>query len=298
MIVVALFGGLGSQMDQYSFYLALKKHYPDTIFKFSLCNIMRPEHNGYELGRIFNIFPEEASLSEIAQLSEMIPYGINHPKINHWLDVFRKRFVGKKESWIYPEDPTAFYKQVFELNPFKDYLFFGNWSNEKYREGVNEEILDAFKFPEITDEKNIQIKKEIENSNSVSIHVRRGDYSTYGFPMLSTNYYQKAVEIVREKNKDAKFFVFSNDIPYVKENFDFLEDYVIVDHNTGSDSYRDMQLMSLCKHNIIANSTFSYWGARLNRNKNAVVVCPQYHVPICKYPVFMPGWIVLDNHKY
>lgn len=298
MIIVAIFGGLGSQMDQYSFSLALKKHYPDTIFKFSLCNIMKPDHNGYELGRIFGIHPEEASLSELLQLSEIVPYGVRCYKIHSIINTIRSRFWGKKTSWILPDDPSAYYKEVFELNPLKDYLFFGNWANEKYREDINDDIFDAFTFPQIEDEQNLIIRDKIESSNSVSIHVRRGDYANYGYPMLSLNYYKKAVDIVKEKNKDAKFFIFSNDVKYVKENFDFLENYEIVDVNSGANSFRDMQLMSLCKHNIIANSTFSYWGARLNKNENATVVCPRYHVPICKHTAAMPNWVVLNNHKY
>lgn len=298
MIVVSIFGGLGSQMDQYSFYLGLKKHYPDTQFKFSLCNIVKPDHNGYELGRIFGIFPEEASFSEIMALSEIVPFDARYFKFRSFLGTLRRSVFGYKDSWIIPDDPSAFYKEVFELNPLKNYLFFGNWSNEKYRQNVNDEIYEAFKFPKIEDTKNLDVLRKIESSNSVSIHVRRGDYIKYGYPMLSLNYYKKAVEIIREKNKEAKFFVFSNDVPYVKDNFDFLNDYEVVDVNSGCSSYKDMQLMSHCKHNIIANSTFSYWGARLNRNPNAVVVCPKYHVPQCKHTASMPNWVILDNHVF
>ena len=108
-------------------------------------------------------------------------------------------------------------------------------------------------------------------------------------------YFENAIQLMNKQIPNAKFFIFSDDIPYVKENFSFLKNYHIVDFNTKNNSFRDMQLMSLCKHNIIANSTFSYWGARLNKNPYKIVICPRYHVPICKHPAACDSWIILNN---
>jgi hypothetical protein len=297
MFIVSLFGGLGSQMDQYSFYLGLRKHYPDTQIKFSVCNVAKPEHNGYELKKVFGIEVDEASLNEIIRLSDIYPFGAPFPRVCQRLFNWRRNLFGYKESWITPDDPSAFYKEIFELNPLKSYMFWGNWSNEKYREGVNDEILNAFEFPEITDKENKRIYEDIVSSNSVSIHVRRGDYIKYGFPLLSLEYYKKAVEIVQSKICDAKFYIFSNDIDYIINNFGFLKNYEIVSINNKGNNYKDMQLMSSCKHNIIANSSFSYWGARLNRNSDAIIICPKYHVNVCKHTTCLPKWIILDNQK-
>lgn len=298
MFIVSLFGGLGSQMDQFSFYLALRKHYPDTIIKLSLCNVAEPHHNGYELNRIFGIDAEEANLSELLRLSDIYPISARYYKLGTWLFNIRRLLVGNKESWITPDDPTAFYKEVFELNPLKSYMFWGNWSNENYRKSVNDEIFEYFKFPEIKDNENLSVMEDILNSNSVSIHVRRGDYEKFGYPMLSVNYYKECVRLLKSKCLNPKFFIFSNDVDFIRKEFDFLDNYRIVDNNVGNESYRDMQLMSLCKHNIIANSSFSYWGARLNRNNSPIVICPKYHVSYCKHTSCLPTWIIVDNHDY
>ena len=111
----------------------------------------------------------------------------------------------------------------------------------------------------------------MEETQSVSVHIRRGDYlddvnkSLFG-GICTDAYYQKAIAYMREKLPDAKFFFFSDDIPYVREQYQETA-YQIVDWNQGRDSLYDMMLMSRCKHNICANSTFSFWGAQAE--------CPQ-----------------------
>lgn len=296
MIVVALFGGLGSQMDQYSFYLALKKHYPNTDIKLSLCNILKPDHNGFELERVFGIKPREASVDEILQLSDIYPYCAKFQRVGKLIFDLRRIIFGPKSTWITPYDPSAYYGEVFELSSFKSYLFWGNWLNEKYRTGIDEEIYASFSFPDFVDSENMDISDRITSSNSVSIHVRRGDYVQFGLPLLSLNYYKRAVKMIESSIDSPSYFVFSNDINYVKDNFGFLKNYEIISNNSGANSFRDMQLMSMCKHNIIANSTFSYWGARLNRNPGSLVICPKYHADICKYTWCLPSWYVIDNH--
>jgi hypothetical protein len=124
----------------------------------------------------------------------------------------------------------------------------------------------------------LEIKK-IENNNSVSIHVRRGDFfknkkriQRYG-NICTNSYYKKAINIIKHKINDPIFLVFSDDIDWAKQNFTG-SNFIFVDWNKGKSSYRDMHLMSLCKHNIIANSTFSWWGSWLNNNENKVVISP------------------------
>lgn len=298
MFIVSIFGGLGSQMDQYAFYLALKKKYPDTIIKIEINNLYKPDHNGYELERIFHIATESASIDEIANLSDIYPYTGRFYRMFRLLYSLRRKIFGIKDSWITPDDPTAYYPQVFQLNPLRSYIFFGNWGNESYREIVEKEIRDAFTFPPFTDDENINTQKEIQASNAVSIHIRRGDYLKFKYPIMPIEYYKEAVSIIKEQVKNPKFFVFTDDIKYVKENFSFLGDYKLIDYNRNKNSYCDMQLMSICKHNIIANSSFSFWGAWLNPNKEKIVIAPRYHVNICKHVIGSPSWIFIDNRKY
>lgn len=299
MFVVSIFGGLGSQMDQYSFLLALKKAYPDTIVKIEINNLFEPQHNGFELKRVFGINEPEASIAEVELLSEFCPRTTNHFKIKQYLYKLRRLMVGQKESWIYPEDPTAFYPQVFALNPFKNYIFFGNWGNERYRVDVEQEIKNTFHFQDFNNSRNSSIAHDILSSNSVSIHVRHGDYVTIGYSVLPMSYYREAIKIVKGKIDSPRFFIFSDDTEFIKSEFDFLDNKVIVDWNKGDDSFRDMQLMSLCKHNIIANSTFSYWGARLNYYEQSIKIAPKYHVPICKHFIGEGNdkWLLIDNQK-
>lgn len=299
MFIVSIFGGLGSQMEQYAFLLALRKAYPDTIIKVDINNVVKPDHNGYELEKVFDIHEEKASINEVSLLSDVTPINKKYRVIYRILNLIRKQILGSKSSWITPDDPSAYYEHVFKLNPLKSYMFFGNWGNEKYRLDVKNEIIKAFRFPELITKQNKEIAKIIEETESVSLHVRHGDYNTFGFPILSLSYYKKAIDIICNKVKEPVFFLFSDDIDYVKENFSFLPRYYIVDWNKGKESFRDMQLMSRCKHNIIANSTFSFWGARLNTNMNAIKIAPKYHVEICKHSFGegVDNFIVIDNNS-
>lgn len=135
----------------------------------------------------------------------------------------------------------------------------------------------------------------------MSVHVRHGDYKKYGMPILSMGYYKEACRILCTKVANPHFFIFSDDVEFIKDNFRFLGNgnYTIVSNNRGANSYIDMQLMSLCKHNVNANSTFSYWGARLNKNEHKVCITPKYHVNFCKHnPFYIPGCIEIDNHQF
>lgn len=295
MFIISIYGGLGSQMDQYAFYLAVKKAYPDSEVKVEVHNLIKPDHNGYELQEVFGLTPPSASIKEICIYSDIYPVTGKLPKIGRFLTSLRRVFFGRKNSFIVPDDPTAFYPNVFQLNPLYSFIFFGNWNNELYTRNVEQEIMDAFKFPPLNDWKNERIAQEIRSLESVSIHVRHGDYQKFGFPLLSINYYKSAVKLISEKIKNPFFYVFSDDVEFVKQQFDFLENYTIVDWNSGRESYRDMQLMSMCKHNIVANSTFSYWGARLNANVDKIVIAPKIHSYSCKYPLACQSWITIDN---
>ncbi len=183
-----------------------------------------------------------------------------------------------------PDDPKAtgpineMYEKVTNLDISKDWYIMGFWIEEKYLYGRIDKIRKHLIFPDITDETNRKLADEIKSCDSVSIHVRRGDYlsSTYEnmFVALGRDYYEKAVNYIKERVDNPRFFVFSDDGDFVMKEFTWLENKCIVTGNDGDESYRDMQLMSLCKHNVIANSTFSQWGALLNENEGHITVYP------------------------
>ena len=177
------------------------------------------------------------------------------------------------------------YHTITHLDTTKDYYFTGFWIEERYFGQVLSEAREAFLFPELQDQENLQLKYDILSTNAVSIHVRRGDYlTTYQgqFKTLPREYYETAMDIVCAQTgldrERLTFYIFSDDPDFVRSEFDFVENKRIVSHNTGAASFRDMQLMSLCKHNIIANSTFSQWAALLNPNEDSLTIYPRFYL--------------------
>ena len=165
------------------------------------------------------------------------------------------------------------------FNPNNKY-FVGYWQSENYFNSIEKIIREHFKFKPTLSEKNLRLKKRIENSNSVSLHIRRGDYvnnasayKTHG--LCSIEYYNRAIDEIKRQVKDPIFFIFSDDPEWVKSTDFGIINFEIIDWNIGNLSYIDMQMMNCCKHNIIANSSFSWWGAWLNSNSKKIVISPK-----------------------
>ena len=137
-------------------------------------------------------------------------------------------------------------------------------------------IIDSIHFPVLVGRYR-EYQNQIENSNAVSIHVRRGDYlynQDMYVDLCSTEYYERAIRYICERVDMPSFFVFSDDINWCKQRFDEIDRRILYIDNGNYSPYDDLQLMSLCQHNIIANSSFSWWGAWLNENKDKIVVAP------------------------
>lgn len=175
-------------------------------------------------------------------------------------------------------------------------------ANIEYLNKYRKELLKKFTLREKLDAKNqVMLEKIKSNKNSVSIHIRRGDYLKHNsYNVLDVNYYQEAMAKFANM-EDLHFFVFSNDIPWVKKNIKFSAPHTFVDLNDELNGYKDMWLIKHCKHNIIANSTFSWWGAWLNENPEKIVV-----EPLCWSTNFCvvrkindpEDWIRIDNSDY
>ena len=155
----------------------------------------------------------------------------------------------------------------------------GYWQSEKYFQFIEAIIRADFVFKQAMSNSNQLIANQIEQSNAVSLHVRRGDYAnnpltaaTHG--LCSMDYYMQAIQHIGECVYEPNFFIFSDDIVWVKENLKINFPCFYVDGNYGEESYNDMRLMSLCKHHIIANSSFSWWGAWLNQYAGKIVIAP------------------------
>lgn len=270
MIIIKVMGGLGNQMFQYSFYKQLKSQIKDAKLDLSVfenCNL----HNGYELNKIFNVDEDIASKDEIMKLSE--DYSNNQ--------IFRRikrKFFGIKRTHYVQRDFG--YNKLDFIGNMNDLYLEGYWQSEKYFSDVKDVIVKEFTFKNKLTNKNKEIVKLIKDSNSISVHIRRGDYifnpeaSKIYSGICNLEYYKNALDIIKNNVSKPQFLVFSDDMDWVKNNLS-LESCVYVDWNKNQESYIDMQLMSLCKHNIIANSTFSWWGAWLNSNENKIVIAPK-----------------------
>lgn len=281
MKIVNIIGGLGNQMFQYAFYLSLKESCKTTgvnILGFKGYDL----HNGYELEKIFNINGNKNNLLCKFYLSDTI---IGKLLRKYFSYDYNERYEFKFDSSIYS------IKCIMPL------FINGYWQNEKYFLSIKSKIYDAFLFDENKLNNNTKkLRYEIENVNSVSIHVRRGDYlSDENFKLFggicTEDYYNKSVNYISELVDDPYYYVFTNDVEWAIAKFKGAK-FKIVDFNQCEDSWQDMYLMSNCKHNIIANSSFSWWGAWLKQNNNKIVLAPEKWVnTIDDIDVIPANWI-------
>lgn len=260
MVVVKVWGGLGNQMFQYALYESYLAKGVSAKLDISFYK-NHHDFNGFELERVFGVKPKYIN-PLFSKLVKVIG------KMN-------SKLLGKpyKET---DEMMGYFYNEVAEL---KFGYLKGYWQTEKYFYPCTSLLHEVFVFPSVTDEKNKQMVAMMQSTNSVSVHVRRGDYLEQNRNWaMKKAYYEKALAEAKNKINDPMFFVFSDDIDWVKNNLD-IQPCTYIDWNKKDNSYVDMQLMSNCKHNIIANSSFSWWGAWLNKYPSKIVFAPSQWLP-------------------
>lgn len=264
-IIVNMACGLANRMFQYSYYLFLKRE-------------------GYHV---------QVDFYHSAKLA--------HEKVD-WNDIFPKAKIDQASSWDVlklgggPDFlskirrkylpflsgvvnmPTAFDADLPVVRK-KDQYIIGVFQNARMVETIEKDVKRCFTFQPFSDEKNRKLEKEMEECESVAIHVRKGkDYAqrVWYQNTCPVEYYQKAVRLMAEKVNHPKFYVFADNPEWVKVHFkDF--DYTLIEGNpaSGWGSHFDMQLMSICKHNIISNSTYSWWSAFLNAYPEKIVIGPK-----------------------
>ena len=268
MIVVRLRSGLGNQMFQYAFFLQLRKWYGDENVKLDIDTYHWKAHNGRELDKVFRINLNEVSVPESISLQMAdVGYSLQNRLL--------RRLRGKKHQCYKFWKDLSF--EDYKHLP-KDIYLEGYWPEERYFIEIEKTVRKEFCFPELTDQPNKDILYEINNTCSIGVHVRRGDYQSHKntFSMCPAKYYREASSIIKEKKINLHFFIFSDDIKWCKSNLNFEDTTTFVCVNSEKDSYKDMMLMSNCKHQIIANSTFSWWAAWLNANPDKMVIYPSF----------------------
>lgn len=273
MIVVYSCAGLANRMFHYAVYKSLTCKGFDVYFDDN-SYISQWEHENVSLKKVF-------------------------PNVNYRVSTKYKR-AAKRTLFdkIYTHLSSIlggnyYYYYGFQYNPkiFQNKLqnkcLIGNWQSEKYFKDIEHEIRKDFTFKPFTDSKNQSLAQEMKEQNSIAIHIRKNiDYTSNNLykGTCPIEYYLKAIEYIKNKIEKPKFYVFTDNKEWVKQNLTNL-DYTLCDWNptSGEFNYLDMQLMSCAKHNIIANSTYSWWAAWLNINPEKIIIAPSlWFNPISK----------------
>lgn len=265
MITIVLSGGLGNQMFQYAAgrALSLKLDTEMSVDLYALRKKSTAVRREYQL----NIFNTTVRISQSQKVKFIVKTFL----------YFNRNSIGKKilRSLNVFKDEYSYDSGFERLN--NDAILFGYFQNEKYFKTYEKQIRQDFSFNHILNDKNKQVLEEIRQSESVSIHIRRGDYtsSSSTLALLDIDYYRKAIRYINESVRNPSFYIFSDDIEWVRKNLN-IDGFpcTYVDWNKESESYVDMQLMSCCKHNVMANSSFSWWGAWLNPYEGKIVIAP------------------------
>lgn len=268
MISVCLIAGLGNRMFCYAFALGLKgKGYDVYVDEDSFT----PRSSmTFENVKMEAIFP---NISFKRTPKGLFPYCCVLGKKGGALRRLSNLFLKKK----YIKETS--FEEILDVESeiSKNCCFIGQWQSEKYFEHAINEVIRQFEFLPFDEEKNIELTKIMKGEESVAIHIRKG--KDYLIPFFSktcpVDYYLKAIDYIKSKIKNPIFYVFTDNQDWVNENLKDLK-YTLVDWNptNGPRNFRDMQLMSCAKHNIIANSSYSWWGAYLNPNPNKIVIAP------------------------
>jgi len=261
MIITKISGGLGNQLFQYALGRAVAKHH-DVPLKLDITAYENYKlHKGYRLDK-FNINAEIAEKNEISSLkgSDFLIF-----------KALRRAGLRNKHTYYSEKQRVVYDENVFS-HPTR-YLE-GYWQNERYFLSIRETILDELQ-PKYSLSVNARSYKELFlTSTAVSIHVRRGDYLKHPeIGVLDLDYYKRAVQYIENHVVSPRFFIFSDDIQWCKENFKFILDPIYIDETETE--IDDLVLMSSCCHNIVANSSFSWWGAWLNKNETKMTISPK-----------------------
>lgn len=319
MIIVKYKGGLGNQMFQYAMQLALEKKYGKQQVLADISHyLLQNEHNGYELERVWGIQLPVAPRERLKKLSPYFYPGkliLNLPdelkriirdNLQHR---YNERKLEKdshiKEHYYRQQDHCSYEPEIWALDTEKDWYLDGLWQNILYWDGILSGIREAFSFQNENrfTAQDLSWKAQIENSYSVSIHVRRGDFVNSKFDICGPAYYEKAMlRLLQElenrsvDQNDVRYFFFTDDPGYVEKAFQSVRNKEIVHHRMEG-AVLDMELMSLCKHHIISNSTFAWWAAWLDEKEDALVIGPACSVrkPEKDYALSAPeSWILLE----
>lgn len=280
MVIVRAMGGLGNQLQQYALYRKLEYMGKDVrldtswFYNESLQANMFKERE-LELNYLNPLPYKEASEDEVRSVLGRMweePEKLHHK-------IMRKLRPGADPVF---EENDMYHEEIFAM---ENKCLVGYWACEKYYADIMDLLREDISFPKSSDRelqnRNDAVIRQMEETQSVSVHIRRGDYlddvnrALFG-GICTDDYYREAIGYIKMRFPEAIFYLFSDDISYVREKYQG-EEYQVIDWNQGKNSFYDIMLMSRCKHNICANSTFSFWGARLNPHTDKIMIRPSIH---------------------
>jgi hypothetical protein len=269
MIIVQLKGGLGNQLFQYAAGFSLARHH-NVLVK---VDIRELEQADKAIGTTRNF--------ELQNLTDPPAVATNQQiesvKPQSGISKYFEKLLPPYQRQVYREKSFQFDEHFFESG--KNVYLKGYRQSEKYFSVYAEQIRKSFQLKPNVVTSVIPYAEKLASIESVSIHIRRGDYTSTNVEsyhgMLAENYYQEAIDHLCESLSNPYFFVFSDNIEWVKRNLKFESQVEFMSGAISTTHYEDFYLMSKCKHNIIANSSFSWWSAWLNSNPNKIVVAPK-----------------------
>lgn len=282
IIIVRLLGGLGNQMFQYALGRQLSIIHKRPL-KFDpgiySLNTKKWAARSFGLGH----FKLHAQMTEAAELAPFKKYlGQNFfSKLLRRLSAYGNYY---SRSYIFePLGKNFVFDPRLLQSPLKPVVYLdGFWQTEKYFLGIENIIREDFSFKEPADAVNQPILNQIGQENSVALHIRHGDNATQlaaGHGVLPLDYYYRSAKDLAAAISNPKFYIFSDDPNWAKENLRLDFHCVFVSHNGDEKNYEDLRLMAACKHQIIGNSTFSWWGAWLGKKEGQLVYAPKkYHM--------------------
>ena len=287
MIVVKFNGGLGNQLFQYAFGRALQLKYHDSYaidieeFRRSYGHVTRH----YSLEN-FNL-PSEVKILPIKESKSLLFFKVFH-KINRKLNSCLARLFNIY-WWRFSQYKDL---KIADTKNRKCY-FYGYWQSEKYFNNYKDIIKKELKVKTPVTEECKTYFKAIENSNSVCLHIRRGDFVKEGAIICSSNYYQRGIDYIVQHTDNPKFFIFTNDNDWVKQNINLPSGSVFVD--IADPDYEVLRLMYMCKHFVISNSSFSWWAQYLSDNTNKIVVAPSQWSTVRpnERSMYLNNWIII-----
>lgn len=290
MDIVRFKGGLGNQMFQYAFIEALKSrgrevkaslgYKESSIREFSLCTVFPDINLEYVSDSEFNLIDEKWR-----KIKE------NNEKKSEFCRDYKNRFF-----WVEDviKEPGVYHSNVFLT---RNCTFVGYWQSEKYFKDIREKLIESLRFGGVTSELK-EFGNLLASGEYTSVHIRRGDYLLYPnvyMGVCTREYYLRAIEYIRQKESNSKFIFFSDDMDWTKKNISIPE-AIYYDKSMFRDyqDWYDMYLMSRCQNNIIANSTFSWWGTWLNQSENHIVIAPRkWHQNNDTPDIWCEEWIKL-----